>query len=71
MTISSGSLPITYSWSLNGVTLTNGGRISGATSPTLTIANCTTNDSDPIYLENSDMGNVIAYVSNSIGSDRE
>jgi hypothetical protein len=66
---SGGTQPFTYGWSLNGVMLTNGGRISGATSPTLTIANCTTNDSDPLYGQNSDTGNVIAYVSNSVGSD--
>jgi hypothetical protein len=67
VTLSSGSLPITYSWTLNGVTLTNGGRISGATSPTLTIAKTTLADSDSI---SSPVGNIVAIVTNSIGSDR-
>ncbi|HEV2207638.1 MAG TPA: LamG-like jellyroll fold domain-containing protein [Verrucomicrobiae bacterium] len=35
----SGDTPITYQWQTNGVNLVNGGRISGATSHTLTIAN--------------------------------
>jgi Immunoglobulin I-set domain len=66
---SAGTQPFTYSWSLNGVMLTNGGRISGATSPTLTIANCTAADSDPLYGQDSDNGNVVAYVSNYVGID--
>jgi hypothetical protein len=66
VTTSAGALPISYSWSLNGVMLTNGGRISGATSPTVTIANCATNDTD---VTGGNVGNVIAYVSNSIGVD--
>ncbi|MCX8091420.1 MAG: PA14 domain-containing protein, partial [Verrucomicrobiae bacterium] len=35
----SSSSPLTYQWRKNGVNLANGGNISGATSPTLTIAN--------------------------------
>lgn len=54
-----GSQPFTYGWTLKGVTLVNGGRISGANSPTVTIANVTSNDA----------GQVIAYVTNSVGSD--
>jgi len=49
--------------------LTNGGRISGANTPTLTIANCTTNDSDPLWGQPTDLGNVVAYVTNTIGKD--
>jgi hypothetical protein len=64
MTTSAGALPLTYSWSLNGVMLTNGGRISGANTPTVTIGNCTAADND-----GTGNGNVIAYVSNSIGTD--
>jgi Immunoglobulin I-set domain len=70
VTTSQGALPITYSWSLNGVMLTNGGRISGATSPTLTIANTTLADNDATGGQSQGgAGNVIAYVSNSIGTD--
>jgi hypothetical protein len=63
---SQGALPLTYSWSLNGVTLTNGGRISGATSPTLTIGNTTSADNDASA---GLTGNIIATVTNSVGSD--
>lgn len=34
-----GSLPLTYRWLLDGVMLTDGGRLSGATTATLTLAN--------------------------------
>jgi hypothetical protein len=54
-----GQQPFTYGWSLNGVPLVNGGRVSGANSATVTIANLTT----------ADTGTVIAYVTNSIGFD--
>ena len=67
VTTSGGALPLFYGWSLNGVMLTNGGRISGATGPILTIGNTTTNDTD---VSGGTVGNVIAYVSNSIGVDR-
>jgi hypothetical protein len=39
-----GSVPIGYRWQKNGTNLTNGGRISGATSNVLTIAATITND---------------------------
>lgn len=43
--VEQGSQPLTFSWQKNGTTtLTNGGRISGATTDTLTIANTVTND---------------------------
>lgn len=35
----SGTAPFTYSWTSNGVTLANGGRVSGASSNVLTIVN--------------------------------
>jgi len=55
-----GTSPFTYGWTLNGVKLANGGRISGATSPTLTIANLTA----------ADNGTVVAFVTNSVGVDQ-
>ena len=39
------SATATYSWKSNNVTLTDGGRISGSSTPTLTIANAQTTDS--------------------------
>jgi hypothetical protein len=70
VTTSQGALPLTYSWSLNGVMLTNGGRISGANTPTLTIANTTLADNDATGGQSQGgAGNIIAYVSNSIGTD--
>jgi Ig-like domain-containing protein/immunoglobulin I-set domain protein len=54
-----GQLPFTYGWTLNGVPLVDGGRISGATSPTLTIANLTS----------ADNGTIVAFVTNSVGVD--
>jgi hypothetical protein len=42
-------VPPSYLWYSNGVALTNGGRISGASSATLTIASVQTNDSGAGY----------------------
>ncbi len=39
-----GTLPLSYQWRKNGVGLTNGGSLSGATSTALTLANVQTND---------------------------
>ncbi len=39
-----GTAPLNYFWFSNSVALTNGGRISGATTATLTISNTQTND---------------------------
>lgn len=39
-----GSGTLTYQWKKNGLALTNGGNVSGATSPTLTLANTTLSD---------------------------
>ena len=44
-----GFAPPVYLWYSNGVALANGGRISGATSATLAIANVQTNDSGAAY----------------------
>jgi len=55
-----GTEPFSYGWTLNGVPLVNGGRVSGATTPTVTIANLTMADSGPI----------VAYVTNSVGVDQ-
>jgi hypothetical protein len=54
-----GTQPFTYGWTLNGVLLNNGGKISGAHSPVLTIAN----------IIPSDAGQIIAWVTNSVGVD--
>jgi Immunoglobulin I-set domain len=55
-----GTPPFTYSWTTNGVFVSNGGRISGATTATLTIANLNANDSGL---------QIVAYVTNSAGGD--
>jgi hypothetical protein len=39
-----GSTPFSYLWYVNGIVLTNGGRVNGATSNLLTLANVQTND---------------------------
>ncbi len=56
----SGTSPFTYSWTTNGVPVSNGGRVSGATTPTLTIADLNINDSGL---------QIVAYVTNSAGGD--
>jgi hypothetical protein len=62
-----GSQPFTYGWRLNGITLTNGGlggRVFGATTPTITIANLTTNDTG-----NNPLGvKITALVTNYAGN---
>ncbi len=45
-----GAPPITYYWQLNGTNLTNGGRISGAASNTLTIVNAQVTDAGTYQL---------------------
>ena len=54
-----GTQPLTYSWTTNGVAVTNGGGVFGATTPTLTIVNLNTNDNNL---------NIVAFVTNSAGS---
>lgn len=55
-----GTQPFTYGWSVNGVFVSNGGRFSGANTPTLTIANLNIIDSGD---------QIIAFVTNSVGFD--
>jgi len=55
-----GQAPFTYGWTMNGVRLVNGGRVSGATNSTVTIANLTMADSG---------ATIIAFVTNSVGVD--
>lgn len=64
-----GATPFTYGWTLNGVplvdgTLPDGAVVSGAQSPTVTIAGVTTNETGP-----SGTVNVVAFVTNSAGFD--
>src|SRR5207302_1234696 len=39
-----GAIPISYTWQRNGTNLTDGGKISGTTTPYLTITNVQTSD---------------------------
>lgn len=50
---------ITYQWKRNGVNLTNGGNISGATSASLSVSN----------IINTDTGNYYCVITNSCGTD--
>ena len=52
-----GSAPLDYQWQLNGLNLTSGGRISGATSNTLAIAS----------VQPADAGSYTLVVSNAAG----
>jgi hypothetical protein len=49
-TTTGGSQPITYGWSFNGSPIANSGRLSGATSNVLTIANAQVSDSGTYQL---------------------
>jgi hypothetical protein len=55
-----GSPPFTYGWTTNGVAVHDGGRVSGSTTATLTIANLNANDNNM---------QIIAFVTNSAGTD--
>jgi hypothetical protein len=55
-----GTQPFTYGWTTNGVPVHNGGRVSGATTPTLTIVNLNSNDNNL---------QIVAFVTNSAGFD--
>jgi hypothetical protein len=57
----SGSQPFGYYWKTNGVLVGDGGRVSGATTATLTIANLNANDSGM---------QIVAFVTNSAGFDQ-
>jgi len=54
----SGSLPLNYQWELNGVSLANSSRVSGANTNSLTISN----------VQATDAGNYILMVSNGAGA---
>jgi hypothetical protein len=55
-----GTHPFTYGWTTNGVPVHDGGRVSGSTTPTLTIANLNGGDNNM---------QIVAFVTNSAGSD--
>ncbi|MFZ0826332.1 MAG: hypothetical protein WAO02_02820 [Verrucomicrobiia bacterium] len=55
-----GSQPFQYGWTTNGVPVQNGGRVSGAATATLTIADLTANDNGM---------QIVAFVTNSAGVD--
>ncbi len=55
-----GTQPFTYAWTTNGTLVQNGGRVSGANTPTLTINDLTTNDNNM---------QIVAFVTNSAGFD--
>ena len=55
-----GTQPFTYSWTTNGGVVQNGGRVSGADTATLTIADLTAADNNM---------QVVGYVTNPYGSD--
>jgi hypothetical protein len=55
-----GSQPFGYYWKTNGVLVNDGGRVSGATTATLTIANLNANDNGM---------QIVAFVTNSAGTD--
>ena len=55
-----GTQPLGYYWTTNGVVAQNGGRVSGANTATLTIADLTASDNNM---------QIIAFVTNAAGSD--
>ena len=55
-----GTQPFTYGWTTNGVPVQNGGRVSGANTATLTIANLNSNDNNM---------QIVAFVTNAAGFD--
>src|SRR6185295_3958860 len=52
-----GTPPLFYNWRLNGTNLNNGGNISGATGPALTISS----------IQSAQAGNYSVSVSNAVG----
>ena len=71
VTTTSGTVPFTYRWTLNGTTLNNGtladgAVVSGATTPNLTIAGLT--DAEVGGTSGGSV-DVVAYISNGQGSD--
>jgi uncharacterized repeat protein (TIGR03803 family) len=57
-----GATPVFYQWQQNGINLTNGGDISGATAATMTLSNVTVNDA-AVYTV------VVSNALNSVTSD--
>ncbi|MGH7975079.1 MAG: hypothetical protein ACREC8_00295, partial [Limisphaerales bacterium] len=57
----SGTQPFTYGWTTNGVPVHDGGRVSGSTTMTLTIANLNSADNNM---------QIVAFITNSAGTDR-
>ncbi|HXS67894.1 MAG TPA: immunoglobulin domain-containing protein [Candidatus Polarisedimenticolia bacterium] len=55
-----GTQPFTYGWTTNGVAVHDGGRASGSSTPTLTIANLNSGDNGM---------QIVAFVTNSAGFD--
>jgi alpha-tubulin suppressor-like RCC1 family protein len=60
-----GSLPIVYQWFFNSNPLTNDVRISGASTPNLTLLNCTTNDSGAYFVV---AANSVGFTTSSVAS---
>jgi uncharacterized repeat protein (TIGR03803 family) len=56
--VTADSLPVAYQWTRNGIILTDGGNISGATTSTLTISNVSA----------AEVGSYSVFVANSIGA---
>ena len=56
----SGNQPYTYGWTTNGVPVQDGGRVTGANTATLNIANLNDNDNGM---------QIVAFVTNSSGFD--
>ncbi len=55
----SGSAPLNYQWQINGANLSNGGRVSGATSPNLSISGVQLSDSATYTLVVSNTAGVV------------
>jgi hypothetical protein len=55
-----GTQPFSYGWTTNGVLVKDGGRVSGSSTPTLTIANVSSADNNM---------QIVAFVTNSVGYD--
>jgi hypothetical protein len=58
-TVATGSAPLAYQWRSNGINLSNGGNVSGATTNTLTLTAITTNNA----------GNYFVIVTNAYGAN--
>ena len=61
-----GTQPFTYSWTINGTPVFDGGRISGSSTPTLTIANLTASDNNMQVVANVNNNRRLWIISASI-----